>query len=135
MSLMLPREIADTIAAAAAARAPREACGVVALARAARTMRLVELTNVAEAEREYRADPAEVLELWQAMEDAGEVPHVIWHSHPSGPAIPSRHDVDHAGVPSAFYLIHAVALGHARAWRIEDGAATEHRVVIKEAGA
>ncbi len=71
------------------------------------------------------------------MDDRGEDPIVIYHSHTSTEAYPSRTDINLASEPNAHYvLVSTRATGNVdgpfdfRSFRIIDGAVTEEEVRI-----
>ncbi len=104
----------------AAAEAPNEACGLLAL-RDGVAERFVPCTNAAASPYRFDLrvpDPVLVADL----EDAGyEL--AVFHSHPTGSARPSRTDVANIGLwETRPYLILARPTGELAAWRIERGA-------------
>ncbi|WP_264991754.1 Mov34/MPN/PAD-1 family protein, partial [Mycobacterium montefiorense] len=77
----------------------------------------------------------EQLKVWRALDDAGEVPVVIYHSHTSTEAYPSRTDVQLAGEPDAHYVLVSTRdpeRHELRSYRIVDGEVTEEPVDIVE---
>jgi proteasome lid subunit RPN8/RPN11 len=104
--------------------APRECCGVI-IGKAGEPERLLPMQNVAEGNRLYEIDPAQLIELeFQILpQDASEIV-AIYHSHPESPAYPSRTDVDLAFWPEAVYLICSLELPDSpvvRGFRLRDG--------------
>ena len=53
----------------------------------------------------YRFDSGEQLKVWRQMDEADEVPVVIYHSHTATEAYPSRTDVSLAAEPDAHYVL------------------------------
>lgn len=102
--LELPRAMADRIVAHARRDHPDEACGIVA-GRQGRATRVVEMANAERSPTFYRFDAQEQLRVWRELDDADEVPLVIYHSHTATPAYPSRTDIALAGEPDAHYLL------------------------------
>jgi proteasome lid subunit RPN8/RPN11 len=47
----------------------------------------------------------ELLRVWREMDDRGEEPVVIYHSHTGTEAYPSRTDISYANEPGAHYVI------------------------------
>ncbi|QKY78633.1 metalloprotease [Streptomyces phage Dryad] len=89
------------------------------------------MTNVAQSDRFYELDPAELVEAYGHMDERGEDPVIIYHSHTATHAVPSALDLSLATEPGAHYVI--VATGdwfEFRSWRIADGAATEEGVIV-----
>ncbi len=130
--LRVPPEIRDAIIAHARREHPNEACGVVAgPAGSDRPVRLVEMLNVAASPTFYQFDSIEQLKVWNAMDEAGEEPVIIYHSHTATEAYPSRTDIGLAQEPNAHYVLVSTADPEHipfRSFRILDGAVTEEPV-------
>lgn len=79
----------------------------------------------------YLIDPKTVLIAHEEARAAGLEIVGYYHSHPDGPAVPSRKDLEDAW-PDTSYLIVAVGSGgvEARSWRLDErgGAFVEERV-------
>jgi proteasome lid subunit RPN8/RPN11 len=83
----------------------------------------------------YRFDSGEHLKVWRALEDLGEAPVVIYHSHTATEAYPSRTDISYASEPDAHYVLVSTrdpAEHELRSYRILDGVVTEEPVTIVE---
>jgi proteasome lid subunit RPN8/RPN11 len=83
----------------------------------------------------YRFDSMEQLKVWRQMEDNGEAPIVIYHSHTATEAYPSRTDIALASEPDAHYLLVSTRdpdRHELRSYRIVDGVVTEEPVKIVE---
>jgi proteasome lid subunit RPN8/RPN11 len=83
----------------------------------------------------YRFDSHEQLKVWRALEDADEVPVVIYHSHTATEAYPSRTDVGLAAEPDAHYVLVSTRDSdhhELRSYRIAGGAVTEEPVNVVE---
>jgi proteasome lid subunit RPN8/RPN11 len=142
LSVMLPAEIRAAMVEQARAEYPNEACGLIVGERAAaaeggRALRYEPARNKAASPYRYELDPADLLRLTIATDDAGEVFWGIVHSHTHSPAVPSPTDVGLAFYPDALYLLVTLAEDQAdpatgepgiRAWRIVGGAV--HEVTI-----
>jgi proteasome lid subunit RPN8/RPN11 len=124
----LPREMHAAIVAHARREQPRECCGIIA-GRDGRPVRLYEARNVAEGNRLYEIDPAQLIELeFHELPQQGTEIVAIYHSHPESPARPSATDIELAFWPEAVYLICSLAdptRPQLRAFRIRDGAVSE----------
>jgi proteasome lid subunit RPN8/RPN11 len=124
----LPPDMARAIVAHAQREAPRECCGVIA-GRDGLPVRLYETRNVAEGNRLYEIDPAQLIELeFQELPRSETEIVAIYHSHPTSPAYPSATDVDLAFWPSAIYLICSLADTNQptiNGFRIRDGGIDE----------
>jgi proteasome lid subunit RPN8/RPN11 len=127
--LSLPRDMADAILAHARRDHPDEACGVVA-GRDGVATRVFEMENAERSPTFYRFDATEQLKVWRAMDDADEVPFVIYHSHTATEAYPSRTDVSLAGEPDAHYVLVSTVEDSLRSYRIVDGQVTEEPVTL-----
>ena len=132
--LTLPRVMVDQVVAHARRDHPDEACGVIA-GRDGVATRVVEMENAERSPTFYRFDAKEQLRVWREMDDADEVPFVIYHSHTATEAAPSRTDVSLASEPDAHYLLVSTRAEHdeVRAFRIVDGTVTEEPVHITPA--
>ncbi len=133
-SATLPRAIADAIVAHARAEYPNEACGLIMgdrlPAEGGVALRFEATGNRAASPFRYEIDPADLLRLTLATDDADEVFWGIVHSHTHTPARPSGTDIGLAFYPDALYLLVSLADDEAdpatgapsiRAWRIVDG--------------
>jgi proteasome lid subunit RPN8/RPN11 len=101
----LPQAMRDAIVAHARREAPRECCGVIA-GQGESPVRLYPTRNVAEGNRLYEIDPAQLidLEFRELPEQRTEII-AIYHSHPESPAYPSATDLALAFWPDAVYII------------------------------
>ncbi len=129
--LTLTRAMVDQVVAHARRDHPDEACGVI-VGRDGVATRVVEMQNAERSPTFYRFDAQEQLRVWRAMDDADEVPMVIYHSHTATEAHPSRTDISLASEPDAHYLLVSTRAHteEVRSFRILDGAVTEEPVQI-----
>ena len=99
-----------------------------------RPVRLVEMVNAERSPTFYRFDSMEQLQVWREMDERDEEPVVIYHSHTSTEAYPSRTDVSYASEPNAHYLLvstrEELAEPEVRSYRIVDGEITEEEIEI-----
>src|SRR3954447_7571772 len=94
------------IVAHARADHPDEACGIVAGPEGSdRPERFVPMTNSERSPTFYRLDSDEQFKVWGEMDDRDEEPVIIYHSHTSTEAYPSRTDVSYASEPNAHYVL------------------------------
>ena len=134
----LPRAIADEIVAQAREQNPNEACGIVVgdrpAAEGGHALRYEPARNRSASPFLYEIDPADLLRLTIATDDADEVFWAIVHSHSHSEARPSATDLRLAFYPDALYILVSLADSEAdpvtgarsiRAWRILDGSPTE----------
>ena len=134
--LNIPLDLALEVIRLAREGYPDEVCGLIA-GRDGACERIIPMTNNHESPGgAYEYDPLEQARVWKQMIDRGEVPVVIWHSHPSMEAYPSSIDTMHANDSGAHYLI--VAPGRHKNWwgqefrsyRILDGIVIEEEVNV-----
>lgn len=125
---LLPSEMRAAIVEHALRDAPRECCGIIAGSAGVPT-RLYQTRNIAEGNRLYEIDPAELIELeFRDLPKHGIEIVAIYHSHPESPAYPSATDVELAYWPDAVYVICSLldaAAPTIRAFRIREGAIAE----------
>ena len=139
---VLPPEIRDAIVAHARAEYPNEACGLIvgdsAAADGGRAVRFEPTRNKAASPYRYEIDPADLLRLTIATDDANEVFWGIVHSHTHTAAEPSPTDIGLAFYPDALYVLitlsddgadSATGVPGVRAWRIVDGVTHEVALV------
>lgn len=134
--LVIRADLVDAMVAHARADHPDEACGVLAGPEGRdRPERHIAMLNAERSPTFYRFDSAEQLTVWRAMDDADEVPVVIYHSHTATEAYPSRTDVALAAEPDAHYVLVSTRdpeQHELRSYRIIDGVVTEEPVTIVE---
>jgi proteasome lid subunit RPN8/RPN11 len=134
ISAVLVQEVID----AARAGVPNEACGLLVgptyTGEGGSPERYVPLRNAAESPYRYLIDAQEQLSVWLALEEAGEVPWAIIHSHVASPAVPSATDVGLAFFPDSLYVICSLAgeTPTIRGWSIVDGVVTEVGLAVSE---
>ena len=132
--LVIRADLVDAMVAHARADHPDEACGVIAGPEGSdRPERFIAMLNAERSPTFYRFDSGEQLKVWRAMEEAGECPIVIYHSHTATEAYPSRTDISYAGEPDAHYVLVSTRdpeQHELRSYRILDGVVTEEPVTI-----
>ncbi|MGN6523117.1 MAG: Mov34/MPN/PAD-1 family protein [Actinomycetes bacterium] len=138
--LRIARATVDAIVAHARRDHPDEACGIVAgPAGSDRPERLVPMLNAARSPTFYEFDSLDLLRLYRDLDARDEEPVVIYHSHTSTEAYPSRTDISYAAEPQAHYvLVSTRECGNddgpveLRSYRIVDGQVTEEEVEVVE---
>ncbi|MFF5258443.1 Mov34/MPN/PAD-1 family protein [Actinomadura viridis] len=132
--LTIERALVDKIVAHARADHPDEACGVIAGPIGSdRPVRYVAMVNAERSPTFYRFDSLEQLKVWREMDDRDEEPVVIYHSHTSTEAYPSRTDISYAAEPNAHYVLVSTRDPEEvefRSFRILEGEVTEEEVTI-----
>lgn len=117
---------------------PNESCGLLVshayASEGGAPERYLPLANAAESPYRYLIDPQEQLRAWLDLEDAGEVPWAIVHSHVASAAVPSATDVGLAFFPDSLYVICSLAdeMPSVRAWSIVEGAVGEVPLSVTE---
>ena len=92
--LRLPRHLEEAIWSHARRRLPDECVGVLGADASGRLRALYPLSNIADQpQNRYLADPLDLLRALRAMEREDLHLAAIYHSHPHGPARPSRTDL------------------------------------------
>jgi proteasome lid subunit RPN8/RPN11 len=134
--LVIRNDLVDAMVVHARADHPDEACGIIAGPEGSdRPERFIQMLNAERSPTFYRFDSGEQLKVWRSMDDADEVPVVIYHSHTATEAYPSRTDISYASEPDAHYVLVSTreAEEHElRSYRIVDGVVTEESVEIVE---
>lgn len=134
--LVIRRDLVEGMVAHARADHPDEACGIIAGPEGSdRPERLIAMINAERSPTFYRFDSGEQLKVWRGLDDAGDAPVVIYHSHTATEAYPSRTDVSYASEPDAHYVListRAPGQDQVRSYRIVDGVVTEEPVEIVE---
>jgi proteasome lid subunit RPN8/RPN11 len=134
--LVIRADLVEAMVAHARRDHPDEACGVLAGPEGSgRPERHIPMVNAERSPTFYRFDSTEQLTVWRALDDADEVPVVIYHSHTATEAYPSRTDVNLAAEPDAHYVLVSTRdpeRPELRSYRIVDGTVSEEPVDIVE---
>ncbi|MDX6393686.1 MAG: [CysO sulfur-carrier protein]-S-L-cysteine hydrolase [Streptosporangiaceae bacterium] len=124
------------IVAHARADHPDEACGIIAgPAGSDRPERFIPMLNAERSPTFYRFDSTEQFRVWREMDERGEEPIVIYHSHTATEAYPSRTDISYASEPDAHYVLVSTRdpeQAEFRSFRIAEGAVTEEDVAVAD---
>jgi len=130
----IPVAVVELMIEHSRASLPAEACGLIAADERGRVTAAYCLRNVDASAVSYTVDPAEHFESLRHAESRGWHLAGVFHSHPSGPPVPSSADVAGALEPEWVYLI--VGLGgeeaSVRGFRIIGGRVTEVPMVVVE---
>ena len=138
--LKIAREHVEAMIAHAREDHPDEACGVIVGPEASDApIRLIRMINADRSPTFFRFDPQEQFELYKAMSAAGEEIVVVYHSHTSTEAYPSRTDISLASEPQAHYVLVSTAESGAsdgpisvRSFRIVDDVVSEEEIDVTE---
>ena len=138
--LTIGQAIRDAIIEHARRDHPDEACGMVAGPLGSdRPERFIPMDNAEHSPTFYSLDSAEKLKVFREMDDRDEEPVVIYHSHTSTEAYPSRTDVANADFGTAHYVLVSTrdtdGLGEFqfRSFRILDGVVSEEEITVVDA--
>jgi proteasome lid subunit RPN8/RPN11 len=129
MNLLLAPGLLEAVIEHAKSNYPQEACGLLVGSGSAN--RFIPMVNVLASSSAYEMDPASLINIFRDLRNTGEELLAICHSHPHGPARPSKSDIERAYYPEAAHLIVSlVNLEHpqAAAFRIVDGEVLEIEV-------
>lgn len=137
--LRIRADLIDAMVAHAREDHPDEACGVIAGPEGSdQPERFIPMVNAARSPTFYEFDTADLLRLYRDLDDRGEEPVVIYHSHTATEAYPSRTDIAYANEPNAHYVLVSTRQTGSqegpyelRSFRIVDGHVTEEDVVIE----
>jgi [CysO sulfur-carrier protein]-S-L-cysteine hydrolase len=124
MNLVLAPGILEQVIQHSRSTHPKEACGLL-VGRSAGD-RFIPMNNISADPQRYEMDPAELIASLRGLRDTGEELIAIFHSHPYGPAEPSKTDIERAYYPEAAHLIVSLAepeRPQALAFRIAGGEA------------
>lgn len=121
--LELTEDVRRAITAHAESCAPNECCGLLASDSDDRVRFVYPMTNSRSSPTSYTIDPDEHYAAFRHAESMGWSLSGVFHSHPTGTAIPSKEDVLKALDPEWLYLISD--LNQLRGYRIRDGQVTE----------
>lgn len=83
---------------------PEEACGLLH-GKGRLVTGVAPITNELHSPVQFRMAPVEMLSAFQHMDQLGEDLLGIYHSHPTGPAVPSPTDIAEFAYPGVLYLI------------------------------
>lgn len=136
MTLRISAHLVEALWAHAEREHPIEACGVIAGRGDDDTpTRHIPMENSAYSPTFYEFDSRALLQLYRQLDERDESPVVIYHSHTSTEAYPSRTDISYAGEPQAHYVLlstreEIAPRSEFRSFRIIDGVVTEEPVEI-----
>lgn len=126
--LSLAEDIRTAILAHAGACRPNECCGLIASDSSGSVRFAYPLTNADGLPDRYTVDPDEHFGALMHAESCGWEISGVFHSHPSGPAVPSAVDVERALDPEWAYIVTDGTV--IRAFRIASGTVEEIGIVV-----
>lgn len=135
--LTIHAKLVEAMIAKAEEEHPIETCGVIAgTSGSNQPLRLIPMRNAAHSRDFFEFDSKQQLQVWKEMDMRDEVPTVIYHSHISSQAYPSRTDIQFAAEPHSHYVIISTAQingDKVRSFRIINGVVIEERIKIVNA--
>jgi [CysO sulfur-carrier protein]-S-L-cysteine hydrolase len=118
--LRLSHQILGQLRALAVDARPHEIVGFLAGNATGEISTVIPLENIAvDTRREYFASFESMARAWKHMRTTGLELIAIYHSHPNGPALPSRTDLERAQWVDLPMLIIDAATLEVRAWWLE----------------
>lgn len=125
--LKLPRALLQTLYIRAETAAPRECVGLL-FGFGESVTRSVPLENIAETPNtRFVAGPLDVLQALKGADERGDSLLGVYHSHPSGPAQLSEHDLAYAQPGTVQLLLTPPTV---QAFRVVDGVAAVVRLEL-----
>jgi proteasome lid subunit RPN8/RPN11 len=119
--LHLPRPILEQMRALAREARPLEVVGMLAGERLDRVNTLIPLENAAlDPRRRFQAEPRSLVRALKLIRELRLELCALFHSHPDGPAAPSRVDLENARWDVPMLIVDARTL-EVRAWNLEGG--------------
>lgn len=103
-SLILTSELRAEMIQHASDCFPEEACGIAGGEKGI-IVKFLPVINELHSSTRFRMDPSEQLKTLLQLEEEKLDLLAIFHSHPSGPGIPSQTDLDEFAYPGTIYLI------------------------------
>lgn len=138
-TLVIPRDIYDTMVEYCRVGMPNEACGFLG-GKGGRVERIYRLTNSAASPVFYKPDDREMLAALNDIDDNGLEVSSIFHSHVATRAYPSPTDIREAHYPDAVFVIVSFEhsepyakgfLIHKKDWRDPTGEVEEVELVVE----
>jgi [CysO sulfur-carrier protein]-S-L-cysteine hydrolase len=116
--LLIPHHIIDQIRSQAVEEAPNEACGYL-LGTDGIVTGATRLTNIDASPEHFSLDAAEQFAALKEARARNEQLLAVYHSHPETPARMSDEDIRLAHDPKMIYVIHSLADGRTRGFRVD----------------
>ena len=126
MKLLVARGILDQLVTHARECLPEEACGFL-VGRGDSAERFVPALNILRSSTRFSVQPQFLFDFFRNLRRTGEEMVAVFHSHPSGPAVPSNRDIAEAHYIDVAYVIVSLAdeRPDIRAWRLAADEAME----------
>ena len=119
--LHIPKSILEQLQALAASARPLEIVGLLGGTELTRISTLIPLENSApDPTRRFEAERHSLVHGLKILRESRLELCALYHSHPNGPASPSKVDLENAQWDVPMLIVDAVRL-NVRAWRLADG--------------
>ncbi len=129
MALVLPKSLRSELQTLAHDARPLEIVGLLAGETLTRISALIPLENAAdEPTRRFQAAPAGLVRGLKLIRESRLELCALFHSHPDGPATPSRTDIESRQWDQPMLIVDASS-GAVRAWNLETGEEIELEIV------
>ena len=127
--LHIPKSIYEQLQGLAASARPLEIVGLLGGAELTRITALIPLeNNAADPTRRFEAERRSLVHGLKLLRESRLELCALYHSHPNGPALPSKVDLENAQWDVPMLIVDAVTLT-VRAWRLADGTEVPFQVV------
>ena len=127
--LHIPKSIFEQLQSMAASAKPLEIVGLLGGSELTRVSTLIPLeNNASDPTRRFEADRHSLVHGLKILRESRLELCALYHSHPNGPALPSKVDLENAQWDVPMLIVDAVTLT-VRAWRLVDGSEVKLEVV------
>ena len=128
--LHIPKSIFEQLRAMAASAKPLEIVGLLGGSELTRVSTLIPLeNNASDPTRRFEADRHSLVHGLKILRESRLELCALYHSHPNGPALPSKVDLENAQWDVPMLIVDAVTLT-VRAWRLADGSEVRLEVML-----
>ncbi len=127
--LHIPKSILEQLQALAQSAKPLEIVGLLGGSELTRISTLIPLeNNASDPTRRFEADRHSLVHGLKILRESRLELCALYHSHPNGPALPSKVDLENAQWDVPMLIVDAVTLT-VRAWRLVDGSEVKLEVM------
>jgi proteasome lid subunit RPN8/RPN11 len=127
--LHIPKSIHSQLLSLATSAKPLEIVGLLGGSELTRISTIVPLeNNASDPTRRFEAERRSLVHGLKALRESRLELCALYHSHPNGPALPSRVDLENAQWDVPMLIVDAVTLT-VRAWRLVDGSEVKLEVM------
>ena len=127
--LHIPKSIFEQLQFLAASAKPLEIVGLLGGAELTRINTLIPLENSApDPTRRFEAERHSLVHGLKILRESRLELCALYHSHPNGPALPSKVDLENAQWDVPMLIVDAVTM-NVRAWRLADGSEVRLEVI------